>query len=155
MAVKTPPLLYAWTSVVLLWISWVVMLGGVGSLQANCGGSGASELLRAGSAGYLAPVSCHRFYSYIWWTLWYDFMALVLLSYVLAKEIVHITRYFVIAFLAPLTYLLMSTTDVAQAIWHLGVSQSRAKALFAGTIMSTILQLVMIILLGIQDELKV
>lgn len=34
MAVKTPPLLYAWTSVVLLWISWVVMLGGVGSLQA-------------------------------------------------------------------------------------------------------------------------
>ena len=40
--------------------------------------------------------------------------------------------------------------DVAQAIWHLGVSQSRAKALFAGTIMSTILQLVMIILLGIQ-----
>ena len=37
-------------------------------------------------------------------------MALVLLSYVLAKEIVHITRYFVIAFLVPLTYLLMSTT---------------------------------------------
>ena len=57
-----------------------------------------------------APVSCNRFYSYIWWTLWYDFMALVLLSYVLAKEIVHITRYFVIAFLVPLTYLLMSTT---------------------------------------------
>uniref|UniRef100_A0A1D1ZXF4 Uncharacterized protein n=1 Tax=Auxenochlorella protothecoides TaxID=3075 RepID=A0A1D1ZXF4_AUXPR len=155
MAVKAPPLVLAWGSVFFLSVAWFLLLGGVGSLQSACGDSGATSLLRAGSAGYLAPVTCNRFYSYVWWTVWYDFFAIILVAYLLATSRIHTLRYGAIGFLIPVTYLLMSTSDVAQALWHIGVSPSRAKVLLAGGIISSIFQVVLIVLLGIHDELAV
>lgn len=63
---------------------------------------------------------------------------------------VHKFRMGLAGLLIPVTYLLMSTTDVAYALWHLDVSPSRSKALFAGTLASAVFNSVFLIIIGIR-----
>lgn len=56
-----------WGGLALALVAWVILLGGVAAMQQACGSGDPNGLLTAGAAGYLAPVSCKKFFSYTWW----------------------------------------------------------------------------------------
>lgn len=55
MAVKAPPILFAWISVIFLALAWVLLLAGVGALQAVSLGGGEGPV-RVQLSHPLAPV---------------------------------------------------------------------------------------------------
>lgn len=45
-------------------LGWIIMLAGIGSVQANCG---RDALDRGADAGYLGPAECNTIFGYTWW----------------------------------------------------------------------------------------
>jgi hypothetical protein len=54
-----------------LWLlhtaAFVLLLIGVATMQSRCGAAGANQLQSMGPVGYLAPVSCNKFFSFDWY----------------------------------------------------------------------------------------
>ncbi|KAI3428485.1 hypothetical protein D9Q98_007310 [Chlorella vulgaris] len=157
MAVKAPSAAWAWLFWLLLGCGWVIMLAGVSALQQDCGASNVNALGVAGTAGYLAPVACDNFYEYTWWHVWYLFaMWAIVIPVFLAAGWVHKWRMGLIGMLIPLVVLLQYTCDTFLGLWESGPigsqTESRAKALFAGSLISAISVYCLIILFGVYDE---
>ncbi|KAL4439218.1 hypothetical protein ABPG77_004120 [Micractinium sp. CCAP 211/92] len=154
MAVKAPSAAFAWLFW-LLWVAgWIIMLSGASALQQDCSKSNVTVV--AGTVGYLAPISCGRFYSYAWWTTWYAFAMLIVVPIFLAAGWVHKWRMGLIGLLIPLVVLLQYTCDTFLGLWETGPQggsqEARSKALFSGSIISVISVYIIIILLGVFDE---
>jgi hypothetical protein len=45
-------------------LAWILLLAGVGAMQARCGDA---NYQAGGVAGYLGPVQCSTLFSYTWW----------------------------------------------------------------------------------------
>ncbi|EFN55226.1 hypothetical protein CHLNCDRAFT_134486 [Chlorella variabilis] len=156
MAVKAPSAAWAWLAWLLLGAGWVIMLAGVSALQDDCGSSNVNAFGVAGTAGYLAPISCDDFYNYAWWHVWYTFAMLFILPVFLAAGWVHKWRVGLIGLLIPLVVLLQYTCDTFLGLWETGPQggsqEARAKVLFSGSLLSCIAIYSLIILFGVYDE---
>jgi hypothetical protein len=53
-------------------VGFVLLLSGVAAMQAGCGGSAANLFLGGGSSGYLAHISCDRFFAYPWFITFFS-----------------------------------------------------------------------------------
>ncbi|PSC69847.1 membrane transporter [Micractinium conductrix] len=152
MAVKAPSAVWAWLFWLLLVCGWILMLGGLSALQNDCGASNVTDPTVAGTVGYLAPINCDRFYSYSW----YEFFMLIIIAAFLGGALVHKWRMGLVGLMVPLVVLLQYTCDTYLGLWETapsgGNQQSRAKTLFAGSLISTISIYAITILFGVFDE---
>lgn len=142
----------------LAFCGWVLLMAGAASMQQACGGSDAPSLTTAGAAGYLAPVSCDRFFRYLWW-IWALFLfVLVVAALALARASMAKMRGVIIGLVAVLVTLTMNTANtflyIGDGGWSAisGLFRARARVTVAGAIISSIALFLMLILAGMHDE---
>jgi hypothetical protein len=150
---RTPPLLLAWLTYVLMFSSAFILLGAISASQRFCGRAAANSLTTAGGASYFANVSCDKLYRLTWFTVWYQIAMIIIVPVVLAMGAVHKWRYGLIGLLVPVTYLLMKT---ANAFYlqeeNLDSNEASSRTMLAGAIIGSISNYVLIILFGVRDE---
>jgi hypothetical protein len=121
----------------------------------NCSSASHSAVALAGTAGYLGPVSCSKFYGYTWWITWYIFLLLIVVPILAAKRSLGHFRGGLLGLLA-LGVMLVGDTANTFNLWnHLGFSKTaedRARVMIAGTIIVSIAMYLLIMLIGIADE---
>ena len=81
---RTPPLLMAWMSYILMFSSAFILLGSISASQRFCGRSSANAITNAGGAGYFANVSCDKLYKLAWFTTWYQIAMTLIVPIVLS-----------------------------------------------------------------------
>lgn len=93
----------------LAFASFGILLGGVASMQNDCGSSVNNALL--GTFGYLGDITCDRFYSFDWWiTFWQGFVWLYTLYFIFGRKI-HLARNALTGLLINAAILLMAMTN--------------------------------------------
>ena len=150
---RSPPLLFAWITYFLMFSSWVIILGGVSASQRYCGAASADAITAGGGAGYFAPVPCDHLYQFTWWITWYEFALVIIVPIILGLGKVHTWRYGLIGVILPATYLLMATANSFFTL-RLNINNNRGgpRTVLAGSIIGSVANFFMIILLGIRDE---
>jgi hypothetical protein len=112
-------------------------------------------LALAGTAGYLGPVSCSKFYGYTWWIIWYVFLLLIVVPILAGKGSLGTFRGGLLGLLA-LGVMLVGDTANTFNLWnHLGFSgqtEDRARVMIAGSIFVSIALYLIILLVGVADE---
>ncbi|KAL4439221.1 hypothetical protein ABPG77_004123 [Micractinium sp. CCAP 211/92] len=156
MAATKPPPGVVWPLWILLFIGWVLLLSGVAALQQNCaGGNTSNPILGAGSAAYLSPVPCGKFYRFTWWITWYLFAIVILLAILTIATAFHTFRAGLLGLCAPLLILLMDTCNTFFYFNGLnlsGTTKDRARVTLAGAIIATIALFALVLALGVFDE---
>eukprot|EP00887_Chlorella_sp_A99_P005657 scaffold1.g5657.t1 len=157
-----------WAAWALSFCGWVILLSGVASMQKECGASPVNALTQAGPAGYLAPISCDKFFRYLWWIWALLLTVLVIAAVGLATATINMfrpgggkwrgQRGALVGLLAVTVTLLMDTANtflyISDAGFPLvtGVMVTRARVTVAGAIISAVALFVMLILAGYYDE---
>ncbi len=131
------------------------MLSANAALQENCHASTPEALALAGTAGYLGPVECSKFYGYTWWITWYVFFLVILVPILAAKRQLGKFRGGLLGLLA-LGVMLVGDTANTYNLWnHLGFGRTavdRARVMIAGSIIASIALYLLIFVVGIADE---
>jgi hypothetical protein len=150
---RTPPLLLAWLSYVLMFSSAFILLGAISASQRFCGRSSANAITVAGGSSYFAHVPCDKLYRLTWFIVWYQIAMIIIVPVVLLIGAVHKWRYGLIGLLLPLTYLLMETSN-AFFLQKSNIDSENAtsRTMLAGSIIGCIANFMLVILLGVRDE---
>ena len=130
---------------------------GASSLQADCGDSGANALAVGAAVGYLGQVNCSRFYSFLWWIVWFTFIIIELIPILIGTNSLSKFRGGLLGLLALNGILLFDTANTFQQFNGLGIGGSlisRARLTTAGAIVCSIATLLLIFAVGIHDEKK-
>ncbi|KAL4852859.1 hypothetical protein ACK3TF_006065 [Chlorella vulgaris] len=148
-----------------IWAAWLlstcgfaILLAGVASMQNDCDGSLLSTLTLGGGGtpGYLAPVSCGKFFRYTWYITFLHFFTWVMVLAYLVTDKIHKNRAALVGILAVAAVLLMDTANTYLNFDYIpGLSGSlltRARVTVAGACVAAAADLLLILLVGWHDE---
>lgn len=148
-----------------IWAAWLlstcgfaILLAGVASMQNDCDGSLLSTLTLGGGGtpGYLAPVSCGKFFRYTWYITFLHFFTWVMVLAYLVTDKIHKNRAALVGILAVAAVLLMDTANTYLNFDYIpGLSGSlltRARVTVAGACVAAAANLLLILLVGWHDE---
>jgi hypothetical protein len=145
-----------WLLWLLVFAAFVLMLSGVSGMQSDCSDASANLFLGGGSSGYLAPVDCDRFFSYAWWTVFYDLIYLIILAVCLAAGAIYLFRGGLVGLTAINIMLAMNLTNTF--LYYNNVTTmvdtfgQRARVTVAGGILKAIASFFILGMLGWKDE---
>lgn len=143
-----PYLLVSWG---IMLLGWILLLGGIASLQEECGSGGIIPL-----GGYMGPEpSCSKLYAYTWFICWYIFLVVLLAPIIVVKNLVGTCRASLLGILATMTMLTGDLSNTFLTATYTDFSStflSRCRATSGGAIICSMASYLMIIFAGFVDE---
>lgn len=146
-------------SLVLLFCTWAVYLGGLASMQAQCSSGnlhGAASL--AGVTGLSATVlGCSQVFRYYWFICAIQFVAILGVAQCMVLKLVDRSRLAIVGFFAVVCLLYIQTTDTfltAETVGYYndGSARDRVRTTTAGALMTALMNFVCILVVGVEPE---
>ncbi|KAK9814531.1 hypothetical protein WJX72_007429 [[Myrmecia] bisecta] len=149
MALSKTAHMVLWPIVFLMFCGWVLELGGLSAVQADC----KNEILKSNpynSAQLPIAVGCGKVYRYLWWILWFEFPIFLMICAAVAGGLPRGLGTGLLGLLAVCTALQMWGCNVALNLIddYTGTRKKRARVLFAGFIITNVANCCAILALG-------
>lgn len=145
---------------------WIIALAGISAAQNKCSGQPTSLPYQAPGQSTTTPLyqgpafnvlsnlpalGCSKVFRFMWWSLWLEFTVLVLVTLVVATNVLDNARVMAVGFLAVATVLLMISADKFLNIDDLtsGSFRKGSRVAFAGFIMSAAFNFFTMYMVGI------
>eukprot|EP00884_Botryococcus_braunii_P012487 jgi/Botrbrau1/21239/Bobra.39_2s0037.1 len=142
-----------WPLLFLLFCGWVIELAGISALQASCSSDPTIQDPTYSRLTLQAGTGCSKALRWVWWILWFEFPVFIGLVIVTALGIAHPGPWLAWSpLLAVVTALQMIGTNVTYNLWEApnrsGKYNSRAKTAFAGFIITSIANCLLMLAIG-------